>query len=320
MERNCAFDVFKKLKRKRSRKGDRLQDEEARLSKSLRRAPGDLRVEYERNQASQGEQFRQGDLKVHASLTATLLKLNNGLVAIITSFLGSGRNDVMLDYRSLTSLSESSRIEALSALSQLSYRLSQSSLSLLQPSQKHNGNKHARKKSHESEAATIRRIQASNASESQLAIVKPRPRRRTSGGSRPSGATHVESKSNPVRPTARKSAGLSSKSTPNLRHHVTPSYSPVPSRPHHTPKPEDSAEEIFRRRVEKVTPSMHTFASNSTKVGEIPMCKWNTPYDFDEMMRRNAEAASKPAAAHTTEQKPRGRLFNLFRKSSKNNI
>jgi hypothetical protein len=228
----------------------------------------------------------------------------------------------MLDYRSLTSLSENSRVEALSALSQLSYRLSQSSLSLLQPTQKRTGNKHIRKKSHESEAATIRRIQASHASESQLAIVKPRPRRRTSGGSRLSGATHVESKSNPARPTARKSAGLSSKSTPNLRHHATtPPYSPVPSRPHHTPKPEESAEEVFRRRVEKVTPSMRTFASNSTKVGEIPMCKWNTPYDFDEMMRLNAEAASRPFAAHTTtEQKSRGRLFNLFRKSSKNNI
>jgi hypothetical protein len=56
-----AFDVFKKLKRRRSKKGDRLQDEEARLSKSLRRAPGDLRVEYERNQALQGERFREGD-------------------------------------------------------------------------------------------------------------------------------------------------------------------------------------------------------------------------------------------------------------------
>jgi hypothetical protein len=259
-------------------------------------------------------------VKVHASLTATLLKLNNGLVAIITSFLGHGRNDAMLDYRSLTSLSENSRIEALSALSQLSYRLSQSSLSLLQPSQKRSGNKHIRRKSHESEAATVRRMQAPNASESLLAIVKPRPRRRTSGGSRPpNGATHAESKPNPARPTARKSAGLSSKSTPNLRHPTTPPpYSPIPSRSHHTPKPDDSAEEIFRRRVEKVTPSMHTFASNSTKVGEIPMCKWNTPYDFDEMMRRNAEAASRPVAAHTTtEQRSRGRLFNLFRKSSK---
>jgi hypothetical protein len=56
-----AFDVFKKLKRKRGKKGDRLRDEETRLSKSLRRAPGDLRVEYERNQASQGERFREGD-------------------------------------------------------------------------------------------------------------------------------------------------------------------------------------------------------------------------------------------------------------------
>jgi hypothetical protein len=229
----------------------------------------------------------------------------------------------MLDYRSLTSLSESSRVEALDALSQLSYRLSRSGLSLVQPSQKRNGNKHTRKKSHESEAtATIRRIQASNASESQLAIVKPRPRRRISGGSRSNGATHAESKSNPVKPTARKPAALSSKSTPNLHHHATASsYPPIPSKPHRIPDPEDSAETIFRRRVEKVTPSMHTFASNSTKVGEIPMCKWNTPYDFDEMMRRNAEAASRPVAAHTTtEQKPRRTLFKMFRRSSNNKV
>jgi hypothetical protein len=58
-----GFDVFKKMKRKRGRKEERLQDEEARLSKSLRRAPGDLRHEYERNQALQGERFQEGDCK-----------------------------------------------------------------------------------------------------------------------------------------------------------------------------------------------------------------------------------------------------------------
>ena len=36
---------------------------------------------------------------------------------------------------------------------------------------------------------------------------------------------------------------------------------------------------------------MHTFVSGSTKLGEIPMHRWNVPWDAEDMARRNAEAA-----------------------------
>jgi hypothetical protein len=40
-----------------------------------------------------------------------------------------------------------------------------------------------------------------------------------------------------------------------------------------------------------MTPSSYTFASDSTKLGEIPQRKWTRPYDYEEAQRMNAEAA-----------------------------
>ncbi|KAF2747557.1 hypothetical protein M011DRAFT_402192, partial [Sporormia fimetaria CBS 119925] len=47
----------------------------------------------------------------------------------------------------------------------------------------------------------------------------------------------------------------------------------------------------FRRRDDKPTPSTYTFASDSTKLGEIPMRHWNVPFDHAEAERLNREAA-----------------------------
>ena len=67
-----AFDVFKKLRRKRSRREERLEDE-VRLSKSLRRAPVDLHSEYARNRAVQGERFKEGDGTIKSFFTESYL-------------------------------------------------------------------------------------------------------------------------------------------------------------------------------------------------------------------------------------------------------
>ena len=67
---------------------------------------------------------------------------------------------------------------------------------------------------------------------------------------------------------------------------------------------------------------MYTFASDSTKLGEIPMRKWNNPFDYDEMGRRNKEAAmgmSQQQLQQTAAQRKKGGFFSFFRKAGKPN-
>jgi hypothetical protein len=54
----------------------------------------------------------------------------------------------------------------------------------------------------------------------------------------------------------------------------------------------------LRRRIDKVTPSSYTFASDSTKLGEIPQRNWTTPWDYHEAERLNNEAAAVATATN----------------------
>lgn len=51
----------------------------------------------------------------------------------------------------------------------------------------------------------------------------------------------------------------------------------------------------LKRRLDKVTPSSYTFASDSTKLGEIPETRWAHPWDYEraEMLNNMAAAAAK---------------------------
>ncbi|KAI9750098.1 MAG: hypothetical protein M1815_002016 [Lichina confinis] len=105
----------------------RLDADEARLSRSLGKGPEHISREYERDLALLGDGFARGDY--------TLLRLNTGLVNIISSFLMSADDKAVLegqlDYGSLIRLSEQTRKDAVAALGGLCTRLStESSLSL----------------------------------------------------------------------------------------------------------------------------------------------------------------------------------------------
>ena len=67
--------------------------------------------------------------------------------------------------------------------------------------------------------------------------------------------------------------------------------------------------------MDKVTPSTYTFASDSTKLGEIPQRNWTVPWDYDEAERLNAEAAvvGLPVMAAGEKAKKRG-LFGFLRR------
>jgi hypothetical protein len=83
------------------------------------------------------------------------------------------------------------------------------------------------------------------------------------------------------------------KFTPAPRRQPSPLHKPssTPPRPERQPPPPPVSLPV-RRRMDKVTPSSYTFASDSTKLGEIPQRNWTTPWDYEEAQRLNAEAAT----------------------------
>ncbi|KAF2429545.1 hypothetical protein EJ08DRAFT_698261 [Tothia fuscella] len=361
-----SLDIFKNLReRRREKKSSKIgrshgehSGDELRLSKSLRQGPVDIQQEYEKHYKTVGDRYAIGDPIAQASLAQTIRRLNTGLVNFISSLLSCDKKDAQIDYRFLTSLSDISRHEALDTLSQLSYRMSRSALSLnpkprlpahtrqtsrggkenrgtgagkSNSKHQHKRNdskdvKSSRNRSHSRDGETkkpvIRRVQLSNSSNTTLVIVRPRTQRTTSGSSSSRSSTQPPSSPPP------------------------PAYSSQPTSPHHSPHPSTSTttspplpplpphcQNTFpvqiprdqhadlpyhyhtKRRQDKITPSMYTFASDSTKLGEISMNRWNIPYDYEGMAKRNQEVPLRPWTSEEPPVRVKRGFFGLFKKS-----
>ncbi|GAB7363342.1 hypothetical protein MBLNU230_g3623t1 [Neophaeotheca triangularis] len=214
---NCVLSIVTSftngldvLKRLRERKWHRKQsknvpkksgNEELLLSRSLRRGPEDISREYQRSIHAAGHHYAVGDATAQTSLAHILLKLNSGLVSIITTFVNRDKPDIQLDYRSLTDLSEQSRSETLDVLRQLYQRLQMKRPEVLprQPMPDGRSNQRkavenrphpdvrqasthtASKKPKKARKPGIARVIIQNSSQpSQLAIVKPGERGKSS--------------------------------------------------------------------------------------------------------------------------------------------
>ncbi|KAF1956857.1 hypothetical protein CC80DRAFT_593544 [Byssothecium circinans] len=395
-----GLNVFKRLKeRRRKRKskhkstgggGDvKVKDDaESQLSISLRKGPVELQDTYVRCYGEKGEEFARGDAIAHASLAETLIKLNTGLVSIIATFLNHHHNsknsNLRLDYKSLTSLSDASRREAMESLNQLYYRLSQSQIQLQRmasPKAEH-FEKRGRSRSGSRSEQRINRPTVARAlvkdskGQTQLVIVRPKTTKKGSGTGSGSSSSASSTKSpvstavssphasplgsplpqyspkDPFPPqkgpssktstTGRKRADSFTDPRPSTWPHTTPddiltplafpygpfdpispSYPPVRKSPQarekQTPTPPNAAVAVTKRRLDKLTPSTYTFASDSTKLGEIPQRNWTTPWDYEEAERLNAVAAAVgvplPVAAVQKGQKKKG-LFERLRRGS----
>jgi hypothetical protein len=323
----------------------------------------------------------------HRSLAETLIKLNTGLVCIITTFLNHDTNatHVHLDYKSLTSLSNASREEAVNSLYQLAQRLSRSRVQVYRITacpkcgsskhQKCSGSTSSQSSKHRSQldktkytgasirsnSPTVVRVPIKSSSQTQLVYVRPRNTRkhstsssssssrtqstaRTSPSTSPIGSPLPQyAQIDPFPPVPPKPATLKAAPTKQSRRSLNDDPQPVPwpstrldaptnslpLPPPKTPSPQRSsspkekrsplpATEVFRRRADKLTPSTFTFASGSTKLGEIPERNWAIPFDYAEAERLNAEAlvVSYPLPDGGDKRKAKKGLFGFLRRGS----
>lgn len=177
------------------------------------------------------------------SLAEILLRLNAGLVSIIASFLDhDSKGSAGLDYKSLTDLSEVSRVQTIGVLRQLYQRLLSKQAPQALPSARHSKERpKAKKSSHHASPKhtkirhpTLARVLIENSSvPSQIALVRPteNPKRRCP-------RSHSRSSSEPPQPHLRQSPAAS---IPNLSSSPPPPppyfpSDPLPLQEEHTAK------------------------------------------------------------------------------------
>jgi hypothetical protein len=395
-----GLEIFKKIRRRRRKKTSNnttssISQQELQLGRSLRKGSKDVLDYYERGHQTAGDKFARGDTAANTSLAATLLKLNTGLVNIISSFLRPGRENFTLDCKSLASLSDASRADAIDAMNQLYIRLSQSSLSLPSCTKCHSLKTQGEKRQKPSSkitnkslstekkkqypriqaryperraspnalrVATIARVPMDGSSQSQLAIVRPRNRRTSSSMSSASSKSGTSDSSVSSAQTTPNDNALMS-STPAKSMSPAPPYTALPDstlshridvsqrktiqppnyyarvQTIHSPSPINESEmweshltylhprnrasstappDLTSSRPRNKRQSTYSFASDSTKLGEIPLSKWAQPFDFAEMEKLNHQLANTMLQDDSNEsleqtKKSRG-IFGFFKK------
>lgn len=354
-----GLDILSKLGEKHKRKkhsDDRrhADDGSTRLSRSLRQGPLEIGGEYERGMRGLGERYARGDGIAQTSLAEILLRLNSGLVGIIASFLNRDRGNPTVDYHSLTDLSEVSRRDSLNVLRQLYQRMASRHV----PAQIHHGRRPEKMKKSTQKVSsreakirgpTIARVTIEDSSKrSQLAVVKPKKKSPSSSSSNLTKVASHSSSTTAVNslPSARRPQQKRSESSPALLNQpsvanietvqqTTQRRSPPPASESSTgllpaysqypPQQQSRLSPPMQRRPpnnqrRKDTPTMYSIATDSTKLGEVPLHKWAVPYDFDAMSTMNREAMQSgwPLVDldGNTVNKPKKRfgLFRLFRK------
>ncbi|KAG4424926.1 hypothetical protein IFR04_001897 [Cadophora malorum] len=334
-----------KAQRKRRKSGHIPIDQssktaETKLSKSLKKSRTEVKNAYGKDLNRLGSGFAEGDAEARTSLQAIMFRLNAGFVSVIERFT-KGRSSPA-DYQVLLNLSNSSRLEAITTFQQLSYRLSRSSLALpLSPHKtapKASATHRRKKKSTTSSSGHTTRSHARSKSAPGLSIsstplgpatpdgwVRPKAGRKSSTDSRSSGKSSGSStpkqRSSPKplalpapAPTSipRPASATRRSPPPPPYQSQLPSPSPIPEA--FVAEPEPLPTQRLQVRVSKADKrkSFMSFASDSTKLGEIPEHKWGrnaipeggqfpiTPY--------------YPVHLYQEPEKPRSRFMRLFRR------
>ncbi|PMD34046.1 hypothetical protein L207DRAFT_534418 [Hyaloscypha variabilis F] len=271
---------------------------ETHLSKSLKKNRVDVKNAYGRDLARHGPGFAVGDAEAHSSLSAILFRLNAGFVSVIERFT-RGRS-TSTDYQALLNLSNASRMEAINTFEQLSQRLSHSSMALVSSGTNETHAKHRthqRRKKASSSAGHAKHSRSKSAPDLSLTAKK-------GGWVRPKAGRKPSSDS--------KSSATSGSSTPRLSSPKT--HSSQPSRATERTSPPSSTRVVPQLRGTKMDNrnSIRSFATDSTKLGEIPEHKWARPSKLDTgqfSVRRYY-----PLEPYQEPEKQKSRFMRFFRR------
>jgi len=311
---SSGIAVIKSLRRRRAEHkipvDPSVKAEETRLSKSLRKNRADVRSAYSQDFEKLGSWFAAGDVKAHSTLTSILCRLNAGFVNIIDSFT-QGKN-TQSDCQALLEISNSSRAEALRTFEQLSMRLSTSSLHSNQrlvprPGVSHQGHKRRGQQARQEASDSSKRALSKASPEPSIAItplgpatpegwVRSKAKRKTSSTSTKSKAARTSRPLREAQPEVRKEA-------PKDKGILRPIQSKL-KLPIHTDTPRRSENRM----------SLMSFASDSTKVGEIPEHKWAKQSRFAADGTSFPVMAAFPLEPYTEPEKARSRFMRLFRR------
>lgn len=289
--------------------GPRSHDQQSQLRRSLRSNRAQVRRAYSSGVSESGSRFEKGDGKPcpnqqrlslsgggtlggfasswnwltigpsrkargKSALSRVLKKLRVAIANILQP--SSKHQKPVLDYETLTLLSNASRIQATQACDQLSRRLGSSSSSRGSSASSSTSSKHKR-----------RRVSSNSASSSRISSsgqqpLKDRRRKSRSGSEKPKGERRRASPTSP-RPTSVKPHGRRTETEPR------------------TPTP---------KRISLVSTS--TF---STKLGEIPERKWRSRYSYDSSSEEYNIRPVYPLKPYESPAKKKG-FFGLFRSRS----
>ncbi|CZS93512.1 hypothetical protein WAI453_001043 [Rhynchosporium graminicola] len=274
--------------------------------------------------------------EARSSLQAIMFRLNAGFVSVIERFTKGRSNSA--DYEVLLNLSNSSRLEAISAFQQLSHRLSRPSLALPPGPRKSNYKSSAAHRGKKiiapSSAKHSKRAHHSAKSPSEPSIsitplgpaspdrwVRPKAGRKLSLESRSSGP----STPNKQRSSSKPLAPLAPSAVP-CPASVTRTSPPRPTNQSHLPSPnsleshpyknEDVSMPAQPHRLHTDVPradqreSFMSFASDSTKLGEIPEDKW-AKGNISEG-ERFPITPFYPVQPYQVPEKPKSRFMRLF--------
>lgn len=220
-------------------------------------------------------------------------------------------------------LSNASRMEAIHTFEQLSNRLSKSSLAL-KPSNKHNEKRrHKRQAKSNSSVGNLKHARSRSAP--QLSItplgpatpggwVRPKTGRKLSADSKASGTSSPKQRAVP-KPPPSPPQRLSLPAPPSQRP-TTQSPPPIPRSTH--PMQGTAATPPHRVTVPQSRPenrkSIMSFASDSTKLGEIPEYKWTRPNMYADGGNFPIRTYY-PLEPYQEPEKPRSRFMRLFKRS-----
>ena len=246
-----------------------------------------------------------GKAEAHSSLSAILFRLNAGFVSLIERF-ARGHN-TSTDYAALLSLSNAARSEAIQTFSQLSMRLSKSSLALppSRTSKQGPDSKPSNKKKDKKRSSTGGSKHSRSKSAPSLLITPEGAVRRPK---------HSRSKSTP----SSKAPSTAPKKAPSPKPFSKSTHSSLPQTP--APPYELNASQHsllvpymppFQTRPSN-RKSIMSFASDSTKLGEIPEHKWARRGTADGQMIFPIRTYY-PLEPYQEPVKPKSKLRRLFR-------